>query len=102
MLLSGRVPTSSTSSYNGPRIQAADPAKLKCLFIGPMKGEDTPTRERFDAVYERIVVPAAKSLGMEPQNALADLPGMITTGIFRLLWRAQVVADVTKRIRPSI
>jgi hypothetical protein len=72
------------------------PPKPKCLYIGPMKGEDSPTRERFNAVYEEIVVPAAKTVGMEPDSALSDGPGMITPGIFRLIRHAQViVADIT-------
>lgn len=72
------------------------PPKPKCLYIGPMKGEDSATRERFDAVYEEIVKPAAKSVGMDAETALADSPGMITSGIFRQIRHAQViVADMT-------
>ncbi len=70
--------------------------KPKCLFIGPMKGEDTPTRERFEIVYERIVKAAADAVGMEHDSALSDGPGMITPGIFRQIRHSHViVADMT-------
>jgi hypothetical protein len=54
------------------------------------------TRERFEIVYEKIVVPAAAGVGLESSNALSDGPGMITPGIFRQIRHSHViVADVT-------
>jgi len=68
----------------------------KCLFIGPMKGDDTPTRERFETVFEKIVKPAAKDVGMDATNASADGPCMITSKIFTDIRNAHViVADMT-------
>jgi hypothetical protein len=70
--------------------------KATCLLIGPMKGEDSPTRERFNTIFEKIVSPAAKELGMEAKDAVADTPGMITSAIFKMIRHAHViVADMT-------
>jgi hypothetical protein len=70
--------------------------KPECLFIGPMKGEDTPTRDRFDAVFQSIVNAGALSVGMNASRALAEAPGLITPNIFKRIRHSHVVvADVT-------
>jgi hypothetical protein len=70
--------------------------KPRCLFIGPMKGPDSATRNRFETLYEDIVQPIATEVGMDAQSALADSTGMITPNIFRSIRHSQViVADMT-------
>jgi hypothetical protein len=77
-------------------LMAVPKPKARCLFIGPMKGAESATRDRFEALYEDIVQPAAVAVGMDPQSALADSSGMITPNIFRSIRHSQViVADMT-------
>ena len=65
-------------------------------FIGPMRAEGSPTRERFDDVWESIVKPTADKLEMRSRNALAAGPVQIVPGIIRDLLSAHViVADIT-------
>ena len=52
-------------------LMAAPKPKARCLFIGPMKGKEDETRDRFEALYEDIVEPAAISVGMDSESALA-------------------------------
>jgi hypothetical protein len=61
-----------------------------------MRGDESEARDRYDTLYEKIVMPAATAAGMEALNALADCPGNITTEIFKKIRHAHVVvADIT-------
>jgi hypothetical protein len=67
-----------------------------CLFIAPLKGEDTDTRERTEDVYASVVVPAAERAGYRPRPTMDDEPGTILERIFKDILSAHVViADVT-------
>jgi hypothetical protein len=75
---------------------AAQAKKPSLYFIGAMKAEGTDTRERFDSVWELIVEPTAKALGMNAKNALAVGSVQIMPGILQdLLSSHVVVADIT-------
>jgi hypothetical protein len=63
----------------------------KCLFIGPMKAENSPTRDRFDTVFDTIVKPAADAVGMDSADAIRDKPGMKLTGILGDIQQSHVI-----------
>lgn len=67
-----------------------------CLFIAPLRGDDSATRERSEDVYASLVVPAAKQAGFFPDFILDDEPGTIMNHIVRSIEAARVVvADLT-------
>src|SRR6266446_3837173 len=67
-----------------------------CFFIAPLKSDDTAARERFEAVYESVVTPAALEAGFMPTNCLCQLQGSVITNIFERILKARVViADIT-------
>ena len=67
-----------------------------CFFIAPLKGEDTATRDRFEAVFESVVTPAALETGFMPYDCLCAQPGSVVTSIFERILKARViVADLT-------
>jgi hypothetical protein len=72
------------------------PQKPICLFIAPLKGDDSATRERSQDVYATLVIPAAKQAGFSPDFVLDDEPGTIMNHIVRSIRAARVVvADLT-------
>lgn len=72
------------------------PQKPICLFIAPLKGDDSATRERSQDVYASLVIPAAKQAGFSPDFVLDDEPGTILNHIVRSIKDARVVvADLT-------
>lgn len=72
------------------------PQKPLCLFIAPLKGDDSTTRERSQDVYASLVIPAAKQAGFFPDFVLDDEPGTIMNHIVRSIRAARVVvADLT-------
>jgi hypothetical protein len=72
------------------------PQKPLCVFIAPLKGDDSATRERSEDVYASLVVPAAQQAGFAPEFILDDEPGTIMNHIARSIKTARVVvADLT-------
>jgi hypothetical protein len=72
------------------------PQKPICLFIAPLKGDDSATRERSQDVFASLVMPAAKQAGFSPDFVLDDEPGTIMNHIVRSIKTAHVVvADLT-------
>ena len=72
------------------------PEKPRCLFIAPLKGDDSATRERSEDVYASLVMPAATQAGFLPNFVLDDQPGTIMNHIVRSIRMARVVvADLT-------
>jgi hypothetical protein len=72
------------------------PRNHLCLFIAPLKGDDSATRGRSEDVYASLVVPAAKQAGFFPDFILDDEPGTILNHIVRSITAANVVvADLT-------
>jgi hypothetical protein len=83
-------------SYLNTLAGLSGPLRAKCLLIGPMKGEDTASRIRFGAIFDKIITPATRELGLDAVDAMADGPGMITSAIFKKIRHAHViVADMT-------
>jgi len=72
------------------------PKKPLCLFIAPLKGDDSATRERSEDVYASLVMPAAQQAGFRSEFILDDVRGTIMNHIFRSVKAARVVvADIT-------
>lgn len=72
------------------------PEKPLCLFIAPLKGDDSATRERSQDVYAFLVIPAAREAGFFADFILDDEPGTIMNHIVRSIKAARaVVADLT-------
>jgi hypothetical protein len=80
----------------GFREHGMTPQKPLCLFIAPLRGDDSATRERSQDVYASLVIPAAKQAGFFPDFILDDEPGTIMNHIVRSIKTARVVvADLT-------
>jgi hypothetical protein len=67
-----------------------------CLFIAPLKDDDTVTRERSETVFEALVTPAALEAGYYPEFCLSGEPGSIFNNIIEKIYNARVlIADLT-------
>ena len=67
-----------------------------CLFIAAMKDENSAARERYNDVFNNIVIRAADLAKMEPRQMLSNKPGMIVGQIFTAINDAKlVIADLS-------
>src|SRR5258708_31660859 len=69
---------------------------LSCVFIAPLKDDDTVTRDRSQAVFDSLVSPAALACEYFPTFCLSGEPGTILDNIIEKILKARVlVADLT-------
>ncbi|MEM8527731.1 MAG: hypothetical protein AAGG68_24025 [Bacteroidota bacterium] len=68
-----------------------------CFIISPIGDEGTEKREKADKVFNHIILPAAKDIGLEAiRSDHVTIPGMINAQIIRhILNDEMVVADLT-------
>jgi hypothetical protein len=68
----------------------------RCLFIAPLKDEESVTRQRSEDVFASLILPAADLADYSAKFIRNDEPGMIIPQIVKELQRANVIiADVT-------